>query len=251
MNWSDNPWFPDVLEQERIDCLNNEPDQYGHIWDGDYITVADGAYYAKHIAKAKLDGRIGRGVAIDPLMTVKLFCDIGGTGSKSDAFSIWAVQFIGQEIRLINYYEAQGQSLGTHLSWMRANDYTPGVAEIWLPHDGDTNDKVIDISYRSAFEDAGYSVEVIPNQGKGAAKQRIEAGRRLFPKMWFDVKCQPGLESLGWYHEKKDTIRQIGLGPEHDWSSHAADAFGYMSIAYAPPSSTWDTPLPQSKRRTA
>ena len=29
--------------------------------------------------------------------------------------------------------------------------------------------------------------------------------------------------------------RSIGLGPEHDWSSHAADAFGYMAIAYEEP----------------
>src|SRR5690606_35212533 len=27
-NWSDNPWFPDVLEQERLDCLRSQPDQY-------------------------------------------------------------------------------------------------------------------------------------------------------------------------------------------------------------------------------
>ena len=32
-----------------------------------------------------------------------------------------------------------------------------------------------------------------------------------------------------------DEKRSIGLGPEHDWSSHAADAFGYMAIAYEEP----------------
>jgi len=35
---------------------------------------------------------------------------------------------------------------------------------------------------------------------------------------------------LGWYHEKKDPARDIGLGPDHDWSSHGADAFGLMCI---------------------
>jgi phage terminase large subunit len=33
-NWNDNPWFPAVLEQERKDCLKNDPDQYDHIWEG-------------------------------------------------------------------------------------------------------------------------------------------------------------------------------------------------------------------------
>lgn len=28
----------------------------------------------------------------------------------------------------------------------------------------------------------------------------------------------------------------MGLGPDHDWSSHAADAFGVMAVAYEAPS---------------
>jgi len=40
---------------------------------------------------------------------------------------------------------------------------------------------------------------------------------------------------LGYYHEKKDEQRHVGLGPEHDFSSHAADAFGLMAICYEGP----------------
>lgn len=234
-NWSDNPWFPKVLEQERLDCLRDNPDQYDHIWEGGYVTVAEGAYYAKCIAEAKAQGRIGR-VAADPLMTIRLFADIGGTGAKADAFTIWAAQFIGHEIRVIDYYEVQGQPLAAHLNWMRSRGYTPDKAQIWLPHDGATQDKVHDVSYQSAFKQAGYAVTVVPNQGKGAAAARIEAGRRLFPSIWFNsTACEGGLEALGWYHEKKDEVRNIGLGPEHDWSSHGADAFGLMCVVYEPP----------------
>jgi phage terminase large subunit len=114
---------------------------------------------------------------------------------------------------------------------MRERGYTPNKAQIWLPHDGDTNDKVYDVSYKSALEAAGYKVEVVANQGKGAAKARIETGRRHFAAMWFNEDpVTAGLEALGWYHEKKDAERGIGLGPDHDWSSHAADAFGLMAI---------------------
>lgn len=250
-NWSNNPWFPSVLEQERLDCLESDPDQYDHIWEGGYISVADGAYFAKHINKARLDGRIGR-VAADPLMTIRLFCDIGGTGGKSDAFSIWAVQWIGMEVRVVDYYEAVGQPIDVHLAWMKEQGYTSDRADVYLPHDGKTQDRVLDVSYESAFEAAGYDVEVIPNQGKGAAMQRVEAVRRLFPSIWFNEEtCAAGLDALGWYHEKKDDIRNIGLGPEHDWSSHGADAFGYMCIAHKPPNSTWDNPLPMAKRSVA
>ena len=44
--------------------------------------------------------------------------------------------------------------------------------------------------------------------------------------------CSGGLEALGWYHEKRCPIRNIGLGPDHDWSSHSADAFGLMCIVH-------------------
>jgi phage terminase large subunit len=234
-NWSDNPWFPKVLEHERQDCLRDNPDQYDHIWEGGYISIADGAYYAKRLAEARLEGRIGR-VAADPLMTFRLFVDIGGTGAKSDNFVIWVAQFVGMEVRVVDYYEAQGQTVDTHLNWLRSKGYTPDKAKFWLPHDGSTMDKVYDVSYESALKSAGYEVEVIPNQGKGAAAARIEEGRRLFPSMWFnEATCKGGLDALGWYHEKKDETRSIGLGPEHDWASHGADAFGAMCVAYEPP----------------
>ncbi len=234
-NWKDNPWFTKTLEQERQDCLRMQPDQYDHIWEGGYVSIIEGAYYAKQITEARLAKRIGR-VSADPLMTLRVFCDIGGTGARADAFAMWVAQFIGREIRVLDYYEAVGQPLATHVAWLRERGYTKDKAQIWLPHDGDTNDKIHDVSFASAFRDIGYTVTVIPNQGKGAAKARIEAGRRLFPSMWFNESTtDAGLAALGWYHEKRDETRNIGLGPEHDWSSHGADAFGLACVAYEAP----------------
>ena len=244
LNWRDNPKFPAKLERERQRDLKERPDQYDHIWEGAYVNVIEGAYYAANLAQAREEHRIGR-VAADPLMTIRLFVDIGGTGARADAFAMWAMQFIGREIRALDYYEAVGQPLARHLEWMRARGYTPQRAQIWLPHDGDSNDKVYDVSYASALRAAGYDVTVVPNQGKGAAMKRIEAARRWFSSIWFnapdDVRltpegwyeqptCAAGLEALGWYHEKKDEKRGIGLGPEHDWSSHAADSFGLACV---------------------
>jgi phage terminase large subunit len=169
-------------------------------------------------------------------MTIRLFADIGGTGARADAFTLWVAQFIGKEIRVLDYYEVVGQPLASHLNWMRGKGYTPDRVQIWLPHDGSTQDKVYDVSYESALKAAGYKVTVVPNQGKGAAKARIEAARRLFPAMWFnEATTEPGRDALGWYHEKKDEARNIGLGPEHDWASHGADSFGLMAVVYEEP----------------
>ena len=244
VNWSDNAKFPAKLERQRLRDKAERPEAYGHIWGGEYETVVLGAYFAKDLGKAREEKRIGR-VAADPLMTIRLFCDIGGTGARADAFTIWAAQFIGKEIRVLDYYEAIGQPLETHLNWMRKRGYTPDRAQIWLPHDGQTQDKVYAVSYEGSLVAAGYSVVTVPNQGPGAAKARIESARRLFQRMWINEPedadhevtptCEAGIDALGWYHEKRDEERNIGLGPNHDWASHGADSFGLMCIVYEEP----------------
>ncbi len=235
LNWRDNPKFPAKLERERLRDQAERPESYGHIWEGEYETVVQGAYFAGDLTKAKAEGRIGV-VPADPLMTYRLMVDIGGTGARADSFVIWVMQFIGLQIRVLDHYEKQGQPLGAHIAWLRERGYTPDKAQFWLPHDGSTQDKVYDVSYESALKAAGYTVTVVPNQGKGAAKARIEAVRRMFPAIWFnDATTEAGRAALGWYHEKRDEDRGIGLGPEHDWASHSADAFGLGCIVYEEP----------------
>lgn len=230
LNWRDNPWFPKILERQRLRWLENDPDSYDHVWEGAYATAVKGAYFTKQLSAMRREGRLCR-VAADPLMTYRLFCDIGGTGRNSDAFSMWGAQFVGREVRVLDYYEQVGQDVGHHLGWMRDHGYLPNNTGIWLPHDGATKDKVYSVSYQSAFEAADYPVEVVPNQGHGAAVARINALRRIFPAIWMnDSTTQSGVEALGWYHEKWDDERDVGLGPEHDWASHGSDAAGLMAI---------------------
>lgn len=235
LNFRDNPRFPAILERQRQRDMEQRPDQYAHIWEGDFVTAIEGAYFARALAEAKEQGRIGR-VPADPLMTLRAFVDIGGTGARADNFVIWIAQFIGKEIRVLDHYEVQGQDGASHVNWLRGKGYTPERCQIWLPHDGEQGDKVFSASYEGFFRQAGYKVTVIKNQGKGAAKMRIEALRRLFPAIWFNADTtEGGRDALGWYHEKKDDERGIGLGPDHDWSSHSADAFGLMAVAYEEP----------------
>lgn len=234
MNWRDNPWFPRALDKTRLEDKAKRPEQYEHIWEGDYITAHAGAYFASSLHEAARQGRIGR-VARDPLLGIRAFCDLGGTGARSDAFAIWIAQFVGREIRVLDYYEAVGEPIGSHVQWLRERDWEKAV--VYLPHDGETNDRVHDVSFESAFRDAKFETVVIANQGKGAARLRIEAARRRFPMIWFnEATTEAGRDALGWYHEKRsEDEREIGLGPEHDWSSHGADAFGLMCVAYEQP----------------
>src|SRR5246127_4352065 len=89
-NWRDNPWFPAVLEEERQLDLKLYPDRYEHIWEGQDAKAFGGAYFASCLLQARQEGRIGR-VALDPLLPIRAFVDIGGASAKSDAFTIWIV----------------------------------------------------------------------------------------------------------------------------------------------------------------
>lgn len=233
VNWRDNPRFPAKLERDRVRDHANRPDQYDHIWEGGYVTAVSGAYYSAHLSDARTSGRIGQ-VSLDPLMSIRAWWDIGGTGLRADATTIVVGQYVGTSIRVLNYYEARHQPLSTHVQWLKDNGYSKALCV--LPHDGDNGEKVYDVTYKSALESAGFETQVIPNQGKGAAKMRVESARRLFPSIWFNEATTEALrDALGWYHEKQDDEREIGLGPSHDWASHAADAFGMMCVAFEMP----------------
>lgn len=236
----DPAWYALMLRASETKLIESEEladarrtmtaDQYEQEFECSFEAAIVGAYYGQAVSDARKENRIGR-VAKDPLMPLKAFWDIGKT---KDATAIWIAQWVGREIRVLDYYEAVNQPLGTHLEWLRSKGY--GSARCYLPHDAAQPDAHL-VRYEDHVAAAGFQTETIKNQGKDAALKRVEAGRRLFPTIWFNEEtCRHGIEALAAYHERRDEKRNVGLGPEHDWSSHGADAFGLMCVAYEPPS---------------
>jgi phage terminase large subunit len=153
---------------------------------------------------------------------------------RRDATAIWLAQFVGREIRVLDYIEGRGQEMAYYIAELHAKGY--GKALMVLPHDGANTTVIAPGSAREQLQAAGFEVDVVPNQGAGAALQRVEAGRRLFPSIWFNEDTtRPGIKALGAYHERQDDKRNVGLGPMHDWASDPADAFGLMCVAYEEP----------------
>ncbi len=232
-NWRDNPFWSKELEDERLLDLSRYPDRYEHIWEGEYARAFEGAYFSAGLSEAKAQQRIGR-VSADPLLPHRAYFDIGGSGANADAMAIWIVQFVAQEIRVLDYIEGVGQVLAYYVNELRSRKYEK--ATCFLPHDGVNENNVTGKRYEDHLRDAGFAVEVVKNQGKGAAAMRIEAVRRILPRCWFnEATTESGRDALGYYHERKDEARNVGLGPEHDWSSHGADAFGLMAVSYEDP----------------
>lgn len=179
----------------------------------------------------RAEGRI-TALAADPILRARAFWDLG----RRDATAIWIAQFVGREVRVLDYIEGRGQALAYYVSALRERGW--GGALCQLPHDGRTVTLIAPGSAEEQLKAAGFEVGVIPNQGPGAAMQRVEAARRLFPQIWFNdtAAVAAGMKALAAYHERRDDNRNVGLGPEHDWASDPADAFGLMCVAYeAPP----------------
>jgi phage terminase large subunit len=230
VSWKNNPWFKNTpLNAEMKHDYATDPVKAAHIWGGEYVAAVENAYFAKQLADAKAEGRIGA-LTADPLLRFRAFWDLG----VNDSTAIWIAQFVGREVRVLNYQEAQGQPLAYYADWLRSQGY--GSALCVLPHDGARRDGLTALRFEDHLREAGFEVETVANQGKGAAMQRVEAARRLFPAIWFNEEAtRGGLKALAAYHERTDARRNIGLGPEHDWASHGADAFGLMCIAYEAP----------------
>lgn len=233
-NWRDNPWFPKVLEAERLRDKANDPDAYGHVWEGEYVTILAGAYYAAALKQAEKEGRVDF-VAQDPNLRIHACWDIGGPGKKADAMSVVIAQFVGQKINVLDYIEGVGQVLGYYTTELRDRGWEKAYCV--LPHDAAQThaDNPTGMDFAAQLNAAGFKTKIVQSP-PGAVMQRIATTRRLFPKVWFNKDKTEALRAaLGWYHEKRDEERQVGLGPDHDWASHAADAFGLMCIAYEEP----------------
>lgn len=227
----DNPWFADTpLQAEMEHDYKIDPQTAEHVWGGQYVSAIEGSYYAAQLAKVREEGRV-TSLAKDPILRVRAYWDLG----RRDATAIWICQFVGREIRILDYIEGRGQEMSYYIGQLRSRGWADALCG--LPHDG-VNVTLTSVgSAQQLLEAAGFEVSIIANQGAGAALERVESARRLFPQIWFndtpDIK--PGLKALAAYHERRDEKRNVGLGPEHDWASDPADAFGAMCVAYEEP----------------
>ena len=238
VNYKDNPWFPTVLEQIRKEDERVRPEQYAHVWLGDYATAHVGAYFAKHLNEAKEEGRITLGNKRPATADQGVLRSWRHRSKKQMPLPCGSASLLRHRNPRPGLLRGRPENHWryTFSGYETASGQNRGSS---LPHDGASHDMVYDVSFESAFRSAGFRNGTISDQGRGAARARIEAARRLFPSVWFNQETtEAGRDALGWYHEKKsEDVRDVGLGPEHDWASHGSDAFGLMAVAYEMPRS--------------
>lgn len=221
VNWSDNPWFPDVLEQERDHCKVASPADYDNIWEGKCRPSVEGAIYAAEVGQAISDGRICP-VPYNPKLKAHAVWDLGW----NDAMSIIIVQRHLSSVLVVDYIEDSHKTLDYYAAKLKAMPYNWG--HDWLPHDGNTKDFKTGKSTAEILKTFGRKTKQTPNI---PIESGIKAARQTFGQCYFDKsKTVRLVECLKRYRRSLPATTGEPGSPIHDEYSHGADAFRYLGV---------------------
>lgn len=241
INFLDNPWFPAVLEDERIKAQARDPEGYKNIWGGEPRRVAEGAIYRHEIEALFGDNRVCD-VPYDPLLPVHTVWDLGW----NDAMTIIMAQRTPTAIRVLDYIEDSNRTYAWYVAELEKRPYRWGSD--YLPHDGAACNPQTGISSIQTLRDLGRKVEdplarIDPEEG-------IKQARMIFPKCYFDKhKTARLIECLKRYRRAINLRTSEGTGPLHDEYSHGADAFRYLGMAVPLMSNAADASIGAFKNR--
>ena len=217
VNYTDNPWFPAVLETERLHSLKTNPD-YANIWEGDCKAAVDGAIYSNEIREAQEGNRITT-VPYDPMMKVHVVMDLGW----NDSMSVILCQKGISDLRIIGYIEDDHRTLDSYSAQLKNLSYNWGT--MFLPHDGQSKDFKHGISAEEIMKKLGWDIRIVP---KADIESGIKLARMNFHRIYFDKSAQRLVECLKNYRRSINSATNEPGAPLHDEYSHGADAFRYL-----------------------
>ncbi len=238
VNYSDNPFFPDVLRREMESDKKKNYEQYLHVWEGQCKKSVDGAIFSEEIRKASEEQRLTK-VPVAPGIPVNTFWDLG----QSDNTAIWFVQIVGLEFRILDYYQASGYKMAHYIEVLSERGYKYG--EHCLPHDAEQEQLAAQSTVKQQLSSAlrdnpslGASVRVVPRIPKKYLG--IDAARLIFGQCVFDKdKTKDGMQCLRHYAYAKDLeTGRVSKEPKHDDYSHGSDAFLCFAQHYKRPQAT-------------
>lgn len=239
INWPDNPFFPRVLNEERLRAKRTmSAEDYAHIWEGKPRRVAEGAIYRHEMEALYLEER-ARDVPYDPLLPVHTVWDLGW----NDAMSICMVQRGPQDVRVIDYIEDSHRTLDWYVAELEKRPWRWGAD--FLPHDGRARNFQTGKSTEQLLREMGRRDVQTQAQASGV-EEGIRALRMVFPRLYIDrTRCARLLECLKRYRRRIHSVTHEPMEPLHDEYSHGADCARYVAewlpamsngrAEYAPP----------------
>jgi phage terminase large subunit len=204
VNYSENPWFPDVLKDEMFYDLKRDPDKYQHVWQGEYLRNSNARVFRNwrvddFQAPPEAIHRLGAdwGFAIDPTVLVR--CHIIGRTLYID----YEAYMVGCEI------------VNTPELFMQVPE-----AERWPIVADSARPETISHMRKNGFPK-------IMNAVKGA--KSIEEGIEFLKN--YDIvvhsRCKHTIDELSLYSYKSDPLTGRILPLLEDKKNHVIDALRY------------------------
>lgn len=219
----------EAVEQQRIEYHSIYGDDAGdalieqEYWCS-FESAIVGAYWGKELLKAERSGRICS-VPVDERFPVHTAWDLG----IGDSTAIWFWQAIGRELHIVDYYESSGHGLPHYADMKRAKGY--GYGEDFVPHDAKVRELGTGRTRIETMIELGLHPALVTNH---RVEDGINGARQILPICFFDEqRTAKGLECLRQYRADWDDQKKVFTDkPRHDWTSHGADAWRYVAMAY-------------------
>ena len=235
----DDRWYVRTLRASQTKLLPDKEledaaksmsqDQYLQEFECDFESAILGAFYGVEMRHLTDQGKI-REIEYDPLFPVHTAWDLG----YSDDTAIWFFQVVHGEIRMLDYHSSNGQPVAFYAGIIQSREVERGYKYgfHYLPHDARAKTLA---SNKSIIEQLSDKIplkylRIVPNL---SLQDGIQASRLALTRAWFDYKCEDGIECLRQYQREYDEDKKVFRDkPRHDWTSHGADAFRYLSIVW-------------------
>lgn len=215
-----------LISKDELDSARRSmsEEEYEQEYECSFNAGLVGAYFAKELAKAEAEGRVGK-FPYDPMCAVDTYWDLG----INDTCAIWFIQTKRGVHYAIDYYEVSGLAIPDVMRDLQRKPYRFGT--FVFPHDAAARDFSTGRSQQQTLAANGARPSrIIPRVG--TKREGINAARMILPMTHFDRdKCKRGLECLANYQRKWDSKNNVFQeAPLHNWASNGADAFQQFGL---------------------
>ena len=210
-NWRDNPWFPDVLDDERRSDMARDQDEYQHVWEGGYLTIADAVIFRRRVTIEETP---------EPPEKTRFFygADWGFANDPSTLIRAW---IDGETL----YVDQEAFGFQTEIDDLPALfDQVPGSRD-W-PIRGDSS-RPETISYMRRH---GFSIEAA-DKWPGSVEDGI-AHLKGFKRIVVHPRCAHIAREFRVYAYKTDRVTGAILPMIVDRDNHGIDALRYALDGY-------------------
>jgi len=185
-----------------------------------------GAFYAREMLALRASKRIAE-FEPEPHLPVHTAWDIG----VRDDTSIWWFQVVAGRPMILDCYTSSGVGVDHYAEVCHAKPYQRG--KDYVPHDAKVKEWGT-TGARTRIESMmshGLNPVLVPNATK---LDGIQAARTTLKTAVFHPRCESeGISALEQYRREWDDDKKAFRANEvHDWTSHLADAFRYLSLSW-------------------